>query len=225
MHTGSRQPVSKNKLLSTRAASLPGEAQFAIEGSIFIAGAAVQWLRDKLGIIRTAAESGELAHTVPDTGGVYFVPALVGLGAPHWDSNARGTLSGITAATGKAHIVRAALEGIAYQTRELVEAMEADSGEKLKELRVDGGAAASDFLMQFQADILGKRIVRPADAETTALGAAYLAGLATGFFKNLAELEQFWRADKTYEPQMQAGRREELYAGWKKAVAQCRYTG
>jgi glycerol kinase len=225
MHTGSRQPVSKNKLLSTRAASLPGEAQFAIEGSIFIAGAAVQWLRDKLGIIRTAAESGELAHTVPDTGGVYFVPALVGLGAPHWDSNARGTLSGITAATGKAHIVRAALEGIAYQTRELVEAMEADSAEKLKELRVDGGAAASDFLMQFQADILGKRIVRPADAETTALGAAYLAGLATGFFKNLAELEQFWRADKTYEPQMQAGRREELYAGWRKAVAQCRYAG
>ena len=225
MHTGTRQPVSKNKLLATRAASLPGEAQFAIEGSIFIAGAAVQWLRDKLGIIRTAAESGELAQTVPDTGGVYFVPALVGLGAPHWDSNARGTLSGITAATGKAQIVRAALEGIAYQTRELVEAMEADSGEKLKELRVDGGAAASDFLMQFQADILGKRIVRPADAETTALGAAYLAGLATGFFQNLAELEQFWRADKTYEPQMQADRREELYAGWKKAVAQCRYTG
>jgi glycerol kinase len=150
---------------------------------------------------------------------------LVGLGAPHWDSNARGTLSGITAATGKAQIVRAALEGIAYQTRELVEAMEADSGEKLKELRVDGGAAASDFLMQFQADILGKRIVRPADAETTALGAAYLAGLATGFFKDLAELEQFWRAEKTYEPQMQPGRREELYAGWKKAVAQCRYAG
>ncbi len=225
MHTGARQPVSKHKLLATRAASAGGDAQFAVEGSIFIAGAAVQWLRDKLGIIQTAAESGGLAASVPDNGGVYFVPAFVGLGAPHWDSNARGMLSGLTAASGKAHIARAALEGIAYQTRELVEAMEADSGEKLQELRVDGGAAASDFLMQFQADILGKRIVRPADAETTALGAAYLAGLATGFFKSLAELETFWRADKVYEPKMDAARREELYAGWKKAVARCRYSG
>jgi len=225
MHTGSNRPVSKNKLLATRAASRPGEAQFAVEGSIFIAGAAIQWLRDKLGIIRTAAESGELAQSVPNTGGVYFVPALVGLGAPHWDPNARGMISGITAATGKAQIARAALEGIAYQTRELVEAMEADSGEQLKELRVDGGAAASDFLMQFQADILGKRIVRPADAETTALGAAYLAGLASGFFPDLATLEKFWRAEKTYEPTMDSARREELYSGWKKAVARCRYAG
>jgi glycerol kinase len=225
MHTGSRQPVSKNRLLATRAASMANEAQFAIEGSIFIAGAAVQWLRDKVGIVRTAAESGDLAQSVADTGGVYFVPALVGLGAPHWDSDARGMISGITAATGKAQIARATLESIAYQTRELVEAMEADSGEKLKELRVDGGAAANDFLMQFQADILGKRIVRPADAETTALGAAYLAGLASGFFKNLAELEQFWRAEKTYEPQMDSTKREELYAGWTKAVARCRYAG
>ncbi len=221
MHTGSRQPVSKNKLLATRAASTDGGAQFAIEGSIFIAGAAIQWLRDKLGIIGSAAESGELAKTVPDTAGVYFVPAFVGLGAPHWNSDARGMLTGLTAASGRAHIARAALEGIAYQTRELVEAMEADSGEELKELRVDGGAAASDFLMQFQADILGKRIVRPADAETTALGAAYLAGLATGFFKNLGELEQFWRAEKIYEPAMKPERREELYAGWKRAVARC----
>jgi len=225
MHTGSNRPISKNKLLATRAASRPGEAQFAVEGSIFIAGAAIQWLRDKLGIIRTAAESGELAQSVPNTGGVYFVPALVGLGAPHWDPNARGMISGITAATGKAQIARAALEGIAYQTRELVEAMEADSGEQLKELRVDGGAAASDFLMQFQADILGKRIVRPADAETTALGAAYLAGLASGFFPDLATLEKFWRAEKTYEPTMDSARREELYSGWKKAVARCRYAG
>ncbi len=225
LHTGAKQPVSKNKLLATRAASLDSGAQFAIEGSIFIAGAAVQWLRDKLGIIRTAAESGELAGTVADTGGVYLVPAFVGLGAPHWDSNARGMLTGLTAASGKAEIARAALESIAYQTRELVEAMEADSGEELKELRVDGGAAASDFLMQFQADILGKRIVRPADAETTALGAAYLAGLATGFFKGLDELEQFWQAEKSYEPRMGADRREQLYAGWKKAVSRCRYTG
>ena len=223
MHTGSRRPVSKNKLLATRAASTDTGAQFAIEGSIFIAGAAIQWLRDKLGIIQTAAESGQLAATVPDTGGVYFVPAFVGLGAPHWDSQARGMMAGLTAATNRAHIARAALEGIAYQTRELVEAMEADSGEGLKELRVDGGAAASDFLMQFQADILGRRIVRPADAETTALGAAYLAGLATGFFKNLDELEKFWRAEKVYEPKMPASRREDLYAGWKKAVERCRY--
>jgi glycerol kinase len=224
MHTGARRPVSANRLLATRAAST-GESQFAIEGSIFIAGAGIQWLRDKLGIIRTAAESGELAQTIADTGGVYFVPAFVGLGAPHWDSAARGMLTGVTAATGRAEIARAALEAIAYQTRELVECMEADSGETLKELRVDGGAAASDFLMQFQADIIGRTIVRPVDAETTALGAAYLAGLATGFFRNLGEVEQFWRAEKVYEPAMNADQRESLYAGWKKAVARCRYQG
>ncbi len=222
MHTGSHRTVSKNRLLATRAASMDGP-QFAIEGSVFIAGAVVQWLRDKLGIIGTAAESGELASTVEDTGGVYFVPAFVGLGAPHWDSSARGILSGITAATGRAQIVRASLEAIAYQTRELVEAMEADSGEKLKELRVDGGAAANDFLMQFQADILGRAIVRPVDVETTALGAAYLAGLAVGFFKGVAELESFWRVEKRYEPRMGEGKREMLFHGWKEAVARCRY--
>lgn len=223
MHTGSRRPVSKHKLLATRAASLDSP-QFAVEGSVFIAGAVVQWLRDKLGIIGTAAESGSMAETVTDTGGVYFVPAFVGLGAPHWDSGARGMLTGVTAATGRAEIARAALEAIAYQTRELVEAMEADSGEKLTELRVDGGAAASDFLMQFQADILDRTIVRPVDAETTALGAAYLAGLATGFFKGTGELEKFWRAEKTYEPKMKAEHREELFEGWKGAVARCRYS-
>jgi glycerol kinase len=222
MHTGSRRPMSKNKLLATRAASL-GEPQFAVEGSVFIAGAVVQWLRDKLGIIGAAAESGSLADTVAGTGGVYFVPAFVGLGAPHWDSEARGMLSGVTAATGRAEIARAALESIAYQTRELVEAMEADSGERLKELRVDGGAAASDFLMQFQADILGRAIVRPVDSETTALGAAYLAGLATGVFKGIEVLEQFWRAERTYEPRMNADRRDELFDGWKRAVARCRF--
>jgi len=164
-----------------------------------------------------------LADTVAGTGGVYFVPAFVGLGAPHWDSEARGMLSGVTAATGRAEIARAALESIAYQTRELVEAMEADSGERLKELRVDGGAAASDFLMQFQADILGRAIVRPVDSETTALGAAYLAGLATGVFKGIEVLEQFWRAERTYEPRMNADRRDELFDGWKRAVARCRF--
>jgi glycerol kinase len=222
MHTGGKEPVSKNRLLATRAASANAAAQFAVEGSIFIAGAAVQWLRDRGGFIKTAAESEAVASAVPDTGGVYFVPAFVGLGAPHWDPSARGIISGITLGSTSAHIVRAALESIAYQTRELVEAMQADSGEKLRELRVDGGASANNFLMQFQADILGCRIVRPADVETTALGAAYLAGLAIGFWKSVEEVEQFWRAEHVFEPAMDLDRRESLYAGWKAAVARCR---
>ncbi len=221
MHTGSRCPVSTHKLLSTRAASSGAAGEFAIEGSVFIAGAAVQWLRDKLGVIHAAAETESIAESVESTGGVYFVPALVGLGAPRWDPHARGLITGITQATGRAEIVRATLEGIAYQTRELVEAMEADSGQELRELRVDGGAAANNFLMQFQADILGKRIVRPEDTETTALGAAYLAGLATGFFRNLDEIDAFWRPERVFEPDMNAARREDLYAGWKTAVAKC----
>ena len=154
----------------------------------------------RAGAIRTAAESEAVAASVPDTGGVYFVPAFVGLGAPHWDPAARGLITGLTRSTGRAHIVRAALESIAYQTRELVEAMQADAGEPLRELRVDGGAAVNNFLMQFQADILGKPIVRPVDVETTALGAAYLAGLATGFWKSVAEVESFWRAERRFEP-------------------------
>ncbi len=222
MHTGERRPVSGHRLLATRAASTDG-ARFALEGAVFIAGAAIQWLRDKLGIIGDAAESGELAQSVVDTGGVYFVPAFVGLGAPHWDPEARGMIDGITGATGRAELARAALEAIAYQSRELVEAMEADSGEELRELRVDGGGAANDFLMQFQADILGKRIVRPADVETTALGAGYLAGLATGYFESLDEVERFWSVEKVFEPKMSLERREELYAGWKKAIARCRH--
>jgi glycerol kinase len=222
LHCGSHQPVSRNRLLATRAASTGAEPQFAIEGSIFIAGAVVQWLRDQLGVISTAAESETLAESVSDTAGVYFVPAFVGLGAPHWDSQARGLLTGLTRASGRAHIVRAALESIAFQTRELVEAMEADSGEKLAELRVDGGATANNFLMQFQADILGCPIVRPADVETTALGAAYLAGLATGFWRSVEELERFWLAERVFEPRMTSERREELFEGWRRAVARCR---
>jgi glycerol kinase len=222
MHSGEHAPVSKHRLLATRAASPDTNPQFAVEGSVFIAGAAVQWLRDKMQIISTAAESEALAQSVPDTGGAYVVPAFVGLGAPHWDSSARGILTGITAGTDRARLVRATLESIAYQTRELVEAMEADSGHKLKELRVDGGATANNFLMQFQADILGSPIVRPADIETTALGAAYLAGLATGFFKNLAELERFWKSERVFEPQMSTDQRETLFTGWRHAVAQCR---
>jgi glycerol kinase len=222
MHSGDRAPVSKNRLLATRAASTSSAPQFAVEGSVFIAGAAVQWLRDKLQIISTASETEALASSVPDTGGTYVVPAFVGLGAPHWDSSARGIVTGITAATDRARLARATLESIAYQTRDLVEAMESDSGQKLKELRVDGGATANNFLMQFQADILNCPIVRPADIETTALGAAYLAGLATGFFGSLEELQKFWRAERTFEPRMNADQRESLVAGWRDAVARCR---
>jgi glycerol kinase len=222
MHTGGHLPVSRNRLLGTRAASTGGQPRFAIEGSVFVAGAAVQWLRDQLGLIQTAAESETLGTSVPDTGGVYLVPAFVGLGAPYWDAGARGILCGLTRSSGRAHIVRATLESIAYQTRELIDAMQADAGNRILELRVDGGAAANNFLMQFQSDILGCPIVRPADIETTALGAAYLAGLATGFWKSEAEVETFWRAERRFEPAMDAATRDGLFSGWKDAVARCR---
>ena len=222
MHTGSKPPVSKNRLLATAASSATSDAAYALEGSIFVAGAAIQWLRDGLGLIEDAADSEGLAESVPDTGGAYLVPAFVGLGAPHWDSQARGLIAGLTRGTTKAHVVRAALESIAYQTRELIDAMERDSGEPLAELRADGGAAANNFLMQFQSDILGKAVVRPANVETTALGAAFLAGLAVGAWKDTDELESFWRADRRFEPQMAADRREELFAGWTKAVERAR---
>lgn len=221
MHTGGVRPVSKNKLLATRAAQLDGP-QFAVEGAIFIAGAAVQWLRDSLGLIGSAAESEAIAASVADNAGTYFVPAFVGLGAPYWDSAARGTITGLTRGATRAHIVRATLESIAYQTREMIEAMEADSGEQLSELRVDGGATANNFLMQFQADILGRRIVRPADIETTALGAAYLAGLAVQVWKSTDELAGFWRVDRAFEPRMTEEQREALWDGWKSAVRKCR---
>ncbi|MCS7316045.1 MAG: glycerol kinase GlpK [Bryobacterales bacterium] len=223
LHTGATLPSSANRLLATRAASTDARAQYAIEGSVFIAGAAVQWLRDQLGLIASAAESEALAASVPDTAGVYLVPAFVGLGAPHWDPDARGILTGLTRAASRSHIVRAALESIAYQTRDLVVAMEADAGQPLRELRVDGGAAANDFLMQFQADILDRPIVRPADTETTALGAAFLAGLAVGFWRSVEELEGFWRVERVFEPRMAASQRERLLAGWAEAVARCRW--
>lgn len=218
LHTGGARPESKHKLLATRAASLDAAPQYAVEGSVFVAGAVVKWLRDQLGFITSAAETEALAVSTPDTGGVHLVPAFVGLGAPHWDGEARAVLSGMSFATGRAQIVRAALESIAYQTRDLVEAMQSDSGQPLKELRVDGGATANNFLMQFQADILGVPIVRPADIETTALGAAYLAGIAVGYWKSLAEVEAFWKAERVFEPQLDAGRREELYGGWRTAL-------
>ncbi len=225
MHTGGRQTASRHQLVATRAASegaLPGGPQFAIEGSVFVAGAAIQWVRDELGLISSAAESEAAANSIPDNGGVYFVPAFVGLGAPHWDSEARALIYGLNRGTSKAHIVRAALESIAYQTRELVEAMEADAGEPLRELRVDGGAAVNNFLLQFQADILDRPIVRPTDVETTAVGAAYLAGLATGFWKSIGEVEQFWRAERRFEPQMPASERQRLFGEWQRTVRRAR---
>ena len=223
MHTGGRLPVSRNRLLGTRAASIEtdGRPQYAIEGSVFVAGAAVQWLRDKLGLIQSAADSEALATATADTGGVYVVPAFVGLGAPHWDAGARGIITGLTRSSDRAHIVRAALESIAYQTRELIDAMQMDAGERISELRVDGGAAVNNFLMQFQADILDCPIVRPVDVETTALGAAYLAGLAVGFWKS-AEVESFWRAERRFEPAMDKSTRDRLFSGWQDAVARCR---
>src|SRR5438445_819049 len=175
-------------------------------------------LRDELGIISTAAESQELAMSVPDSNGVYIVPAFVGLGAPHWDPTARGAIFGLTRGANRAHLARATLEAIAFQTCDVIEAIEADSGVTLSELRVDGGAAANDLLLQIQADLLGREVVRPAVLETTALGAAYLAGLATGFWKNAAEVTRNWREDRRFSPQMPAGRRDEMYAGWKTAV-------
>lgn len=224
LHTGNARPVSKNKLLATRAASIDATSQYAVEGSIFIAGAAMQWLRDKVGLLASAAESEAIAASIPSTQGVYVVPAFVGLGAPYWQADTRATISGLTLGTGKAEIVRATLESMAYQTKELIEAMQADSGERLQELRVDGGAANNNFLMQFQADILGTPVVRPVETETTVFGAACLAGLAAGYWKGLEEVNRFWKADRVFEPKMSAEEREGLWAGWKQAVARTRLT-
>ncbi len=214
--------VSSTSLLTTIGWGLPSDSgdkvTYALEGSVFVAGAAVQWLRDELGIISTADESATLAAEVPDSGGVYFVPALVGLGAPHWDPQARGAIVGLTRGSNRAHIARATLEAIAYQTRDVIEAIEADSGVRLSELRVDGGAAANDLLLQIQADVLGRDVVRPAVLETTALGAAYLAGLAVGFWKDTEDVSRNWRVDRRFRPEMAEERREQLYAGWKRAV-------
>ena len=217
MNIGDRR-VASESLVTTIAWGIGESVTYALEGSIFIAGAAVQWLRDELGFIATAAESESLAASVPDSDGVYLVPAFVGLGAPHWDPHARGALLGLTRGSRKAHIVRAALEAMAFQSRDVVEAIEADSGVRLGELRVDGGAAANDLLLQIQADILGRDVVRPAVTETTALGAAYLAGLANGFWKSTEDVATNWRIDRRFSPQMPAEQREELYEGWKRAV-------
>src|SRR2546429_427358 len=205
MNTGTRPITSKNNLLTTVAWRIGNRTEYALEGSIFIAGAVVQWLRDGLGIIKSSSEVEALAAQVEDTGGVYLVPAFAGLGAPHWDQYARGTIVGLTRGTTKAHLARAALEGIVLQVRDVLTAMQADAGIKLRELRVDGGASANDLLMQLQADMLNVPVVRPRVAETTALGAAYLAGLAVGFWKNQADIARQWQGDKRVKPSVKSG--------------------
>ncbi len=219
MQTGERVPVSKHHLLATVAWRIGGVTNYALEGAIFVTGAAVGWLRDGLGIIDSAAEVEALAATVPDSGGVVFVPALSGLGAPWWDQRARGTIVGLTRGTTRAHIARATLEAIAFQTRDVLDAMTADSGVPVAELRVDGGAAANDLLMQLQADLLGVPVVRPAMLETTALGAAYLAGLGAGVWSSQADLASHWRVDRRFEPAMAPAERDARYATWRRAVA------
>jgi glycerol kinase len=219
MNTGTEVPESSHGLLSTAAWDIGDGLRYALEGSIFATGAAIQWLRDGLGIISKASEAGPLAESVPDTGGTYLVPAFVGLGAPHWDPYARGAFVGITRGTTKAHLTRAAVEAMAYQTRDVVDAMTADAGVPLNELRVDGGASAMDLLCQFQADQLGVPVRRPAMLETTALGAANLAGLAEGVWSSTDEIRAKWRAEAEFEPAVDRSRADELYAGWKQAVA------
>jgi glycerol kinase len=195
------------------------QTNYALEGSVFVGGAVVQWLRDGLGIIRTASEIEALANSVPDNGGVYFVPAFVGLGAPHWDSYARGALFGLTRGSSAGHIARAALESIAYQVADLMDAVQTDTGTPLKELRVDGGASANDALMQFQADILGVPVARPSMTETTALGAAFLAGLATGFWKAVQEIAEWPREERRFEPHFTRSKAEDLRERWNEAVS------
>lgn len=218
MNTGKNPIHSKHGLITTIAWGTADGVEYALEGSVFIAGAVVQWLRDELGLISNAAESEQLAGQVNDTGGVYFVPAFVGLGAPHWDMYARGTITGLTRGTSKSHLVRAALESIAYQVCDVVKAMTADSGLRLKEIRVDGGAAANNFLAQFQADMLGVKLSRPQWVETTGLGAAYLAGLTVGFWKDRAEIASLRQEERLFMPGPERESCRALYRGWRRAV-------
>jgi glycerol kinase len=218
MNTGTKAIASKNNLLTTIAWKIDDKIEYALEGSVFIAGAVVQWLRDGLKIIRTSNEVEELSASVVDSGGVYLVPAFAGLGAPHWNQHARGSLFGLTRGSSNAHIARAALDSIAYQAYDVLKAMEADAGINITELRVDGGATVNNGLMQFQSDILHCKVVRPRITETTALGAAYLAGLAVGYWKNIEEIQQQWQVDKTFSPQMETSKANELLNGWQRAV-------
>lgn len=218
MQTGGQPVASSNQMLTTVAWEINGKVSYALEGSVFIAGAAIQWLRDGMEILHHANESEALAESLSDNDGVYFVPALSGLGAPHWDQNARGSFFGITRGTSKAHLTRAALESIAYQVRDVLVAMEKDSGEPVKELRVDGGATANNFLMQFQSDIIQAAIRRPQIIETTAIGAAFLAGLAVGYWKDVDALHKLWQSDRDFEPKMAQSEVDTLLHYWHKAV-------
>jgi glycerol kinase len=222
MHAGDRPPVSHNRLLSTVGWTVDGRTDYLLEGSVFMGGATVQWLRDGLGVIRHSGDVEALALSVPDSGGVMLVPAFVGLGAPHWDPYARGTIVGMTRGTTSGHIARAAVEAIAYQSAELLAAMQKDAACPVAEVRADGGAARNDMLMQFQADLLGVPVIRPRVTETTALGAAYLAGLAVGFWSTREEIAAQWQAERRFEPRMAAERRTELTARWSRAVAHAR---
>ncbi|MES3017098.1 MAG: glycerol kinase GlpK [Bacteroidota bacterium] len=217
MNIGSKPTISSNNLLTTIAWQINGKVSYALEGSIFIGGAVVQWLRDELGMIKTSGEVEELAAKVKDTGGVYMVPAFAGLGAPHWDQHARGTITGITRGTNSGHFARAALESIAYQTMDVLKSMEADAGTPISELRVDGGATANNLLMQFQADILKSKVIRPKVTEVTALGSAYLAGLATGFWGGVDEIAEQWQVDREFEPE-ELDNHDELIDGWNRAI-------
>ena len=223
MNTGSQRFQSRNGLLTTIAVGLGGEVQYALEGSVFIGGAVIQWLRDELHLIHDAADTEYFARKAKDNGGVYVVPAFTGLGAPHWDMYARGAILGLTRGAGRNHIIRAALESIAYQSADVLRAMEEDTGMCLSVLRADGGASANSFLMQFQADIMGRTIVRPMIRETTALGAAYLAGLATGLWRDRDDIRSQWTLDRRYEPAMDPAERERLLQGWGRAVERAKH--
>ncbi|WP_186670961.1 glycerol kinase GlpK [Sporosarcina sp. BP05] len=218
MNTGDKAVKSEHGLLTTIAWGIDGKVEYALEGSIFVAGSAIQWLRDGLRMFRNSSDSEKYAKRFESTEGVYVVPAFVGLGTPYWDSEVRGAVFGLTRGTEKEHLIRATLESLAYQTKDVLDAMEADSGISLKMLRVDGGAVGNDFLMQFQADLLNVPVERPMISETTALGAAYLAGLAVGFWTNRSEITAHWNLDRPFEPEMEQKQREDLYAGWQKAV-------
>jgi glycerol kinase len=218
MHTGEKAVTSKNNLLTTIALQINGHTYYALEGSVFIGGAVVQWLRDGLHLIRNSSEIEALASQVNNTDGVYLVPAFAGLGAPYWNQHARGTIVGITRGTSSAHIARAALESIAFQSYDLLKAMEADAGIPIAELRVDGGATHNNLLMQFQSDIVNTKVIRPTMVETTALGAAYLAGLAVGFWKDIEELRSKWQIDQTFEPKVNEAERAECIHGWSRAI-------
>ena len=222
MNTGDMPYKSKNGLVTTMAASHDGKARYALEGSVFIGGAVIQWIRDELHLIHEAADSEYFAGRLEDNGGVYVVPAFTGLGAPHWDMYARGAILGLTRGCNRNHIIRAALESIAYQSKDVLDAMERDTGIRLSELRVDGGASANDLLMQFQCDIINTVIRRPMIRETTGLGAAYLAGLAVGFWRDLDEIRSQWTLDKLYTPNMEESVRQKNLAGWEKAVGRAK---